>query len=394
MNVNYYLSPYPALLEGMVAIIYEVDLNGGTAEVDRIDIPERNGAGVPTPGAGHQVPFHVYFSGLDLITHEVKLLTASATLLHKYDVTPVADTVSIFDPIRFKIGDGGTYTPAAGDNQYVNPNMAALADTDYIAIRTGYGPLIEGVHIANNIAGGFGLLQSGDIWGDEEEVTIIITTKVVPVYVNDSVVGKVWGPTAGNADMFVDVNSSVDYAPTHLRKLIRLSGNTAAYHFTALVPPPVGYIFRFTNVGAYVLITDTPIVYFDNAPLISGNTTVASFSMPFGSTCEFVFDGTNWNKSISFAAPYTAIIGAPQFYRGLVAVGDVSGDKVITVTIPNQGTADYHVSPTIISNNNIFFDNDVWCCVKDRTATSFKLGFQELGGATQNISVDYLITKL
>ena len=90
MNINYAISPYPSLLQNMVAKVYEA--SSPFADVASFVILERNGAGVPTPGAGHQVPVSISFNGLDKVTHIVALYTASAELLHNYDVQPTVDT--------------------------------------------------------------------------------------------------------------------------------------------------------------------------------------------------------------------------------------------------------------------------------------------------------------
>ena len=77
MEINYQISPYPLLLEDLVAKIYEIA--SPLSEIDSIVIPEKNGSGVPTPGAGHQVINTVSFTGLD-VSHRVKIISASGTV--------------------------------------------------------------------------------------------------------------------------------------------------------------------------------------------------------------------------------------------------------------------------------------------------------------------------
>lgn len=91
---------------------------------------------------------------------------------------------------------------------------------------------------------------------------------------------------------------------------------------------------------------------------------------------------------------YNTINGRPMFTQGSAAVGDVSGDKMITVTIPDQGTIFYHVSGTLISNGNGAFDDDVFFVVKNKTATTFQVWMSEFTGSVQNLSFEYLIIKL
>lgn len=395
MNVNYYISPYGALTQNMFARIYEVDVNGGTSLVDEIEIPERNGSGVPTPGAGHQVPYAVMFSGLDKVTHQVRLYTAGGTLLHQYDVTPTTDTITLFDPIRFRIGDGGADTPAAGSSAYVNTAMAGLSDTDYIAIRTGYGPMIEGIHITNNVLGGFQLFQPGDVFSGDpaEEWTILRKPVVLTTPVNDSVVGKQWGPTAGNPNTYVDVSSAVSCASTHLRKVIRLAGSSAEYSFTSGYVPPVGYPFRVTNFGAYTPGSAAPKVKFTNAALQWGNTTLAEIEIPFSGTAEFYWDGTIWNCTMYMQIPSATPVTGDVLGMGRYALGDIS-EGLYTITHGLNITGNYKVLGSIYSlASNYARDNTVTWAVREFTANSFKLGIQEIYGEVQNISFDWVIVK-
>ena len=398
MNIHYFLSPYAALLQNMVARAYEVDVNGNTSQVDEIIIPERDGAGVPTPGAGHQVPFEVTFSGLDFVTHEIRLYTAGGTLLHKYDRTPEKDNVTIFDPIRFRIGDGGANTPVAGATAYVNPVMAGLAADEYVAIRTGYGPVVEGVHIVNNVLGGFQLFQPGDIFSGDpaEEWTILMTPSIIAIPVNDSVVGKQFGPTAGNADIFVDVTTAIDYAVTHLRKIIRLAGTNAVYTFSAALVPPVGYVFRITNFGAYTPGDPDPEVHFDNAPLLWGNTTKTSLALPFSSTCEFSWDGTNWNCTL-YSAPAAPVVNSNDiFYNANFAIGDMHEDEYTIIHGQNVAFPYRAIGMIMSSSTDHAKDNTVCFAIRENsfTANQFKITMQEVFGDIQNISFRYWLVKL
>lgn len=387
MQLSYQISPYPLLLEDLVARIYEVA--SPNSEIDSIIIPEKNGSGVPTPGAGHQVINTITFTGLDTVVHRVKLFSASGTQFHEYDAMPTVDVTTIFTPIKFTIGDGGAKTPASGDISYVDSDMIGLTDDDFTVYCNGRGYLFPGVDYDNDgsTTGGFTFLGVGDIFGAggvAEKWVIQRKPQVVSTPVNDSVVGKQFKG-------FLDVTSSVTYDPAHLRKCIRLAGASAEYVFGPSVVPPQNYVFRVTNFGSYASLATFPKVKFQNASLKWGNTTKTELPIPLLSTMEFCFDGTQWNVT---KGDYRAVNPGglfPKFYQGSAAVGDVSGDAIITVTIPDQGYSSYHVSGTLTSAGSASFDNDVIWVVKDKTNTSFKLCLGETTGAVNNVNFEYVI---
>src|SRR5690348_6292272 len=101
MEINYHISP-SALTEDFIIKIYEAQ--APTAEVGTLTVP-----------APHTAPYSVSFTGLDKIPHILKMFGAtSGTLLHSFDDLPTENVVTIFDDIKFKIGDGGALTPIAG----------------------------------------------------------------------------------------------------------------------------------------------------------------------------------------------------------------------------------------------------------------------------------------
>jgi hypothetical protein len=78
--------------------------------------------------------------------------------------------------------------------------------------------------------------------------------------------------------------------------------------------------------------------------------------------------------------------------KGTVTVGDVSVDKIITVSFASIGTANYMVTGSLVSKStNYSDDNDVFWMVREKTATSFKLCLREVTGETQNLDFDYVI---
>lgn len=377
MNINYHISP-SVVTEDFVAKAYEIALDGTISEVGSIDVP-----------APHTSPTNISFTGLDRVTHMIKLIGVTSSIeYHKYDIAPTVDTVTVFDFIRFKIGDGGPNTPAAGATAYVNSAMIGFTADDYVAIRSGYGPVFEGIHIDNEpTGGGFLLHDVADVFADKEEWVIMPKPSVITTPVNDSVVGKLWGPTPGNSNMYVNVSSTVSYTATHLRKLIRLAGVNANYKFTSGEVPPVGYIFRISNYGSYGSLTPAPKVTFENAACKYGNTTITEVSVMFGQVIECVWDGTLWNLSMS--EPLSASI--PTFYKGVYTVGDVPVTKTVTITIPTQPNTNYWAGITLI--NTAYYDNTLAAQVVEstKTTTSFQVILNEISVAIQNVKISWVV---
>lgn len=385
MEIGYVLGTYPTLLEDLVAKVYEA--SAPTVVIDSIVIPEALADGTPSPGSGHLNMPTVTFTGLDNIPHILRLFSASGTQFQEFNALPSENVVTLFDPISFKIGDGGAKTPAAGTNFYSNTDLAGLVYGDYLLFRN--GALFYDYD--NDPAGGFLLNILGDIFGDTEPFTIVRKPVAVTNYVNDSVVGKQWGPTTGNVDMFVDVVSTVGYLETHLRKLIRLSGS-GVYNFNAAVP--IGYPFRFSNqVGG------SGTINFTTAPLITPAGDVTVYTLPTGTIAEFVFDGTKFNKTFESK---TMLPTYSTTYQGSLALGNIgappfnvtSYDSVFTITIPDQLTTGYKVRGVLVSQSaNIDVDNDVSFVVRILSATQFKLAVRKYATAATNLLFDFSIEK-
>jgi hypothetical protein len=388
MEIFYVIGTYPTLLQNMVAKVYEA--NAPSAEVSSITILEKNGSGVPTVGAGHQVNQNITFTGLDLVPHILRLFTASGTQLQEFNVLPTKDIVTLFDPVYFAIGDGGANTPAIGASSYVNTALAGLTNTDIIIHRNG-SLQYPGIHFNTSPSGGFTLLQPGDIFSKDEQVYIQRKPQSVSNYVNDSVVGKQWGPTTGNANMYVDVaNVSVDYAATHLRKLIRLSGNSGRYYFRAASAIPIGYPFRFSNqVGG------TAIINFELAALKTPAGDVTTFNLASGQIAEFVYDGTKFNKTMDCnSIPAGYAISGP-YITGQYTLTD--SDTLITISgFANQGTTNYTVLLSAEGYNSNWNDhNDLSYDIHNptKTATSFQIGIKRYGIPGMIIAFRYIIIK-
>jgi hypothetical protein len=80
-------------------------------------------------------------------------------------------------------------------------------------------------------------------------------------------------------------------------------------------------------------------------------------------------------------------------------IGNIAGgnDDLITVTFPNIGTTNYQVLCEFTSGhaNGPAYDNDFSYVIDDKTATSFKICFNEIStNHTQNITLTYTLIPL
>jgi hypothetical protein len=374
MEINYHISP-STNTEDFIIKIYEAQ--APTAEVGTLTVP-----------APHDAPFSVSFTGLDKVPHILKMFGAtSGNLLHSFDDLPTESVVSLFDDIKFKIGDGGALTPVAGTSSYIDPVLAGLAITDFNVFRNGtfYYP----TQYTFNTVGRIDLIYP-DVFGDTEEFLITRKPKAVATQVNDSVVGKQFGGNSTIPGMCVDVNTTVNYQPSHLRHLIRLSGANANYVLTGAIP--VGYIFRITNFGAYADPSDKGKVTFDNAPLIWGNTTKSSLDIQFTGTYEFEFDGTFWNCTMYNVVQETP--GAQIIYAASVNLGILNAnDKLFPVSIPYTPNG-YRVIGNLVGQSvNWDADNDASFVIVTKTPNSFQVAAKRLANTTPNLGFDFIIVK-
>lgn len=379
MNIIYHISP-SSVVENCTIKVYEPQIDGTLSEVRSI-----------AKNAPHTSATTVTINGLDRVTHVVKLIgNTTSTVYHNYDVTPTDDTVTIFDPIFFAIGDGGANTPASGAVSYINTNLAGLTIDDLMIFRNG-SILYPGINYDVRTGGGFDLIISGDVFGADDVCVVMRKPKAVSRPVNDSVVGKQFGATDLNPDMYVNVTSATSYTAAHLRKLIRLNGASAVYTFGNSEIPPAGYPFTITNFGASGVTSPLPKVVFSNAVLLYGGSNKTSVDIPFGQSCTFVFDGTYWNSVQSL--PATNVY--PTFSKGTFHIGDVTNGAQYTITIPTQSSTGYHVTTTLISNGNAYNDNSANCTVigSSKTTTSFKIVVGEAASVLQDVSVNWLVVN-
>lgn len=383
MVIKYHLSEYPASAENWLVKIYEASNDNPGAEVFTQTIPTPH-TGTTTITAG----------GLDRVVHVVRLYGAvSAALLHKYEVEPLADVVSAFSPIYFKIGDGGANTPASGSDLYVNSLLQDLGDEDYTVFRNGYGILFPGgVHYTTDGPNARFQLTAPDVFGDNEEFIIQRKMTVVQTPVNDSVVGKWFGG-------FVDVSSDTVYSNTHLRKLIRFSG-TCKYTFQLTDQVPIGYIFAFQHFGT---TTGTATVEFFNGPLRWTGADVTSRTIPAKHEGAFVWDGTKWNVVYMVQSTW-ADVTTPQPGQtlgvGRHAVGDIpTGDPTYTVTHNLNISGDYLVFWSLESQTaaNYFRNNKVcgtWWHHATEKQNKFYISLQEISSEVQDVNIVWMLVKI
>jgi hypothetical protein len=381
MEIRYAVSEYPTLLENMVAKVYESQ--SPFAEVGSITIPERDGSGTPTVGAGHQVPFTVNFTGLDKFPHIVRLFTASGTKLHQYSIQPTENIVSVFDPVYFRVGDGGSGTPVAGQPLYVNAIFAGVTSSDIEIWQEGLGFLLP--EIDYELAGTTVTLLNTNVFEEGQRWYIKRKTIIVTNPVNDSVVSKGFGG-------FLDVTANINYDPAHLRKLIRFSGSIG-YTFPMGADIPIGYNHTFTNFG---IEAGMPAINFSNGTLLYGSIPRSFLILPFSSTGTFTWDGTNWNViQLDIVGASAGPISGDIVGQGSSYLGDILGpDQNYTITHGLGITYGYKVFATLRgTDTSKRFDNDCTWALHSYTSSGFKLTIQERNGGIQNLTLDYVLIK-
>lgn len=391
MVIKFQISP-SAYTENFIVRIWEAASDGPGAHVYEETFVEKNGSGVPTPGAGHQVVETFNQSGFDKVVHIVRMYgVTSGTLYNEYELEPLSNDVTIYPPIRFKIGDGGAYTPAAGTDQFTHPSLVGKGDDDYVVHRNNYGDLHPDEHYTNDSVNGSFQLNAPDQFNDDEEFTIRIQPTVTQVPVNDSVVGK-W--FAG----FVDISANTNYSNSHLRKLIRFSGSPE-YTFQTTDVIPQGYIFAFQHFGS----AGTAKVKFQNGTLLWSGSPKSSIDIPQYCEGAFVWDGTNWNVVYMVqstwqnagATPAGSILGVGRYNVGDVAGGDpiytithnlnISGDYLVFFSLESNDPALYH------RNNKV---GGTWWHHATEKNNKFYVSLQEISAEVQNLTIAWLIVKI
>ncbi len=386
MVLKYHVSP-SVIDEDFVIYVYEAANTTPGAHVATITL-------LKDGGGGHPAPATVTFNGLDKVVHVVKMYTSvTNALLHDYNIEPVTDIVTVFDTIRFRIGDGQPDTPLAGTDVAITPQLAGLTTEQFIIFRNGYGALFPDIHYSfDGGTGTWQLIQLGDVFsGDpEEEFTIIPNPKAVSTPVNDSVVGKYF---AG----FLDVPANVSYDASHLRKLIRLSGSP---NYEYLIDPPVGYGYCFQHFG----VTGTATIKFTNKPLkwIDG-ANKATLELKSGREACFSFDGAFWNVVYlidSAFAENPAIVPGTILGVGTAVIGDFpGGDPLLTITHNLAIAGNYMIFFGIDSKTGANFSKNnkmpqvTWWHHATDKPNKFHFSMQEITGEVQDFNLNWMIVK-
>ena len=115
---------------------------------------------------------------------------------------------------------------------------------------------------------------------------------------------------------------------------------------------------------------------------------------------DFIDSFTNLlNAFNTHTHSWASITGNPSdyiSYRGSYNFGDVNpGDMQRTVSIPDQGTTDYHVIGSWVGNDSDYDNNDDVCppIIFNKQANSFQFGVREITSHTQNLRLEYVIIK-
>lgn len=398
MDLEYQVSP-SAFTEDFVVRIWEAQSDGPSGWVYETTLVEKNALGVPTPGAGHQVIETLMVSGLDFVTHILRMYgVTSGTLYHFYEHKARKDTYTVYSPIQFKIGDDGDHTPAIGDIIYENPLLQDLGDDDYTVFRNNYGFLHPNLHYQTDgpnarfeLIGDDG--TSTDQFNDLEEFTIQRKPKQLTEFVNDSVVGKWVGG-------FVDVNAHTVYDPAHLRKLLRFNG-TVNYTFPLAATIPIGYGFVFQNFGS---VNGIGTVNFSNGTLLWAGSPKTSLAIPRYCEACFIWDGTNWNvvyiTQSTFVNGGTGPVAGEIIMAGQTVLGDVpAGDPTYTITHNQAIVGDYVVFLSIQSNSAATYSRDnklgyCWFHHATDKPNKFIASLQELSPESQNVTLVWMLVKL
>lgn len=393
MVLKYVVGKAATVLEDLRVKIYEAQNDNPGAEVYTELLVQPGG-----PGTGHPNEHIVTANGLDLLVHIVYLYgETSGFLYERYTAEAKLPVVTIFSPIRFKIGDGGILTPVAETNEYTNPLLIGLTTDQFIIYRKNVGPMYPLLDYTFFPLIGKIQLNGADVFheenpGEGEEFTIQLQPKVVETVVNDSVVGKDFG---GFYDIAVD---TVYNNAAHLRKLGRFSG-TCKYTFQVGDNIPIGYPFRFQHFGA----AGTGTIEFLNFPLRWTGGDKASLDLPNLCEISVVFDGAKWNivwlSSSSNVFPPAAPPAGTILGAGLFAIGNLPGGDPEYTIIHNKAIAgDYLVLFSLKGTQATrAFDNDViavWYHHATDKPNKFIICIEEKSPNNQNITIAWTLIKL
>jgi hypothetical protein len=308
--LQFQISPDPDSLEDWIVKVWEAQNDAIGAEVAIQNVAQALGGGHPSIAT-------IVVNGVDNIPHIIRTYGAtSGAKLNDFEMLPTVDLLTVFNPIKFKIGDGNPGTPAANTSTYTNALLIGLdPDKDFLVRRNNYGTLFNITHFTFDDNFGVIALNDPDEFGPNEEFVIERMPRAATTPVNDSVVGKYFKG-------FINISANTNYDPSHLRNLIRFAG-TCSYTFPTGGGVPIGYGHCFNHFGS----AGTGTVKFNNGTLIwpGGNKS----QIDIADMCEacFSWDGTNWNvvyfNQVSSPTPLAGmILGIGTLVLGNIPVGD------------------------------------------------------------------------
>lgn len=109
-----------------------------------------------------------------------------------------------------------------------------------------------------------------------------------------------------------------------------------------------------------------------------------------------VQEAVDWNATTGVRAiANKPDLSNPFLYKSTIPVGDLVGDKNLSISFTDIGTSNYMVVGSLVSDGtNWNDDNDVYWVVKNKTATGFSLLLRETAGVVQNLQFNYALIEL
>ena len=108
------------------------------------------------------------------------------------------------------------------------------------------------------------------------------------------------------------------------------------------------------------------------------------------------FDFSDFRRLDNIFAALAQMKGFDSYVGTNVPIGDVVGDKFVTINIPDQGTNDYVVKGSLVGfSATPGDDNDVTWTVRTQLNNAFTICVSDLGVSTkvQNLKFNFTITK-
>jgi hypothetical protein len=171
------------------------------------------------------------FINLNPVMHQIEIWTTSGSdetgpllaLKGKCDIDASIDNDVSFSHLSFVVDRGygaPNYDPISGDNTYVNPELDI--GIDYMVFKSGFGPLIFGIHIEKD-AHGFHFID-GQIFSNGEEYSLLVFKAINTATVS----GKAF------PDDIIELAINTDFGTTHYNKIIEANSFNTIVNLTIL----------------------------------------------------------------------------------------------------------------------------------------------------------------